>query len=85
MDLRLTSVLTSHMPHLLVRPQSRVSVIITCKTVKSDTVENTVRGVTREVSDEELATVLPRGYLTPSTSRTLTDIDLVHTVDTSSF
>ena len=44
--------------------QIPVSVIISCKTSNSWTVENTVRMVPRAESDEESATVLPRGYLT---------------------
>ena len=51
-DLIIDRFLTSLMPSLLVDPQNPVSVIIRCKTVKTDTVEN-VRGITCQVSDEE--------------------------------
>ena len=43
---------TSHMPHTYGDLQNPVSVIISCKTVKNDTVENTVRMGPRGVNEE---------------------------------
>ena len=69
-----------NLPHasLLVRPRNPVSVIIPCKTVKSGSVENTVRiprlGQMRSGSQESACLTGPVGYLTVPFACTLSTL-----------